>query len=115
MSEVSAWSTPTPQPSTATPSSAGLPRVLVVDDNADLRAYVHRILRDAHDVVDAEDGEAALAILQQRPIDLVVSDVMMPRLGGTGLLAAIRGDRRFDGVPVLLLSAQSEATSKASA
>src|SRR6202000_1582943 len=76
---------------TGEPASGGsttpAARLLVVDDNADLREYMSRILRAAgHDVRLAADGEAALQAARAEPPDLVLSDVMMPRLDGFGLL-----------------------------
>jgi PAS domain S-box-containing protein len=68
-------------------------RVLVVDDNADLRDYMRRILSQAgHEVAVAVDGQDALEAARAHAPDLIVSDVMMPRLDGFGLLRALRGD-----------------------
>ncbi len=85
--------------------------VLVVDDNADIRAYLRGHLErdDQYRVVEAADGEAALEAVRRRLPDLVVSDVMMPRLDGFGLLEAIRSDPETDFVPVVLLTARAEA------
>ena len=85
--------------------------VLVVDDSADIRAYVRGHLeRDGrYRVVEADDGEAALAAVRHRLPDLIVSDVMMPKLDGFGLLGALRGDPDTDFVPVVLLTARAEA------
>ncbi len=83
-------------------------RVMVVDDNADLRDYMRRILRQAgHSVTVAVDGEAALKAAREAPPDLIVSDVMMPRLDGFGLLRALRNDPLLCETPVLLLSARA--------
>jgi signal transduction histidine kinase/DNA-binding response OmpR family regulator len=83
------------------------PRVLLADDNADMRDYVMRLLGTQYDVRVVEDGEAALrAIREQRP-DLLLSDVMMPRLDGFGLLAAMRADPQLRDLPVILLSARA--------
>ena len=68
------------------------PRILWADDNADMRNYVRRLLAQQYDVEAVPDGEAALAAARARPPDLVLSDVMMPRLDGFGLLAALRAD-----------------------
>ncbi|SDD40245.1 PAS domain S-box-containing protein [Geodermatophilus telluris] len=87
------------------PARAG--RVLVADDNADMRDYVVRLLSPVHRVQAVADGQAALEAAQADPPDLVVSDVMMPRLDGVGLLAALRGDPRTARVPVVLLSARA--------
>jgi signal transduction histidine kinase len=68
------------------PTGDGRPFVLLADDNADMRHYVGRLLGARFDVQSVEDGEAAFeAALRRRP-DLVLSDVMMPRLDGFGLL-----------------------------
>jgi len=83
-------------------------RVLVADDNADMREYLVRLLKGAGYQVDAvTDGRAALEAVRADAPDLVVSDVMMPRLDGLALVAALRADRRTTGVPVLLLSARA--------
>jgi len=82
--------------------------ILVVDDNDDMRAYICRVLRTAHyRIHTAKDGEAALAHARQHRPDLVLSDVMMPRLDGFGLLAALRQDPALRTIPVLLLSARA--------
>ncbi|MFJ6728821.1 SpoIIE family protein phosphatase [Streptomyces sp. NPDC091281] len=94
------------RPHEAAPGSAV--RVLVADDNADLREYLTRILRGAGYAVDAvADGRAALGSARTRAPDLVVSDVMMPHLDGLSLVAALRADPRTASVPVLLLSARA--------
>jgi PAS domain S-box-containing protein len=83
-------------------------RVLVVDDNADLRDYMRRILRQAgHEVSVAVDGQAALDAAREAPPDLIVSDVMMPRLDGFAMLRVLRDDPVLRETPVLLLSARA--------
>ena len=83
-------------------------RVLVADDNADMREYLARLLRTAgYQVATVTDGQAALDAVRAGAPDLVISDVMMPRLDGLGLVAALRADARTAAVPVLLLSARA--------
>ncbi len=82
-------------------------RVLLVDDNADMRDYLARILSEHIEVEAVADGVAALAAAQARVPDLVLSDVMMPRLDGFGLLKALRADPRTREVPIILLSARA--------
>ena len=83
-------------------------RVLVADDNADMRDYLARLLRAAgYQVTTVTDGQAALNAVRAGAPDLVISDVMMPRLDGLGLVAALRADARTAAVPVLLLSARA--------
>ncbi|TDY20466.1 GAF sensor hybrid histidine kinase [Paraburkholderia sp. BL6665CI2N2] len=97
---------PASETSEAAPAAAA--RLLVVDDNADLREYMSRILRAAgHDVRLATDGQAALEAARAEPPDLVLSDVMMPRLDGFGLLRALRADPDLRDTPVLMLSARA--------
>lgn len=92
-----------PAPPGATPG-----RVLIVDDNADLRDYMRRMLAAVgHDVSVAADGEAALAMAREVRPEVIVSDVMMPRLDGFGLLAALREDEVLRETPVVLLSARA--------
>jgi signal transduction histidine kinase/DNA-binding response OmpR family regulator len=82
-------------------------RVLLAEDNADMRAYARRILGERWAVTAVGDGDAALASARASLPDLVVADVMMPGLDGFGLLRALRADPRTRGVPVLLLSARA--------
>ncbi|WP_035857312.1 SpoIIE family protein phosphatase [Cryptosporangium arvum] len=82
-------------------------RVLVADDNADMRDYLQRLLRGRYDVTTVVDGTAALGFARAHTPDLIVSDVMMPGLDGLELVAALRSDTRTAGIPVLLLSARA--------
>jgi signal transduction histidine kinase/DNA-binding response OmpR family regulator len=88
------------------------PRILLVDDNADMRDYMRRLLGGRYDVHVAEDGEAALAAIETRPPDLVLSDIMMPRLDGLGLLTRLRSDPRTSTLPIILLSARAGEESR---
>jgi len=82
-------------------------RIVLADDNADMRDYLHRLLASAYDVEAVADGVAALAAARRQRPDLVLSDVMMPGLDGFGLVARLRADARLRDVPVLLLSARA--------
>ena len=93
--------------SAQTQEQGGKPRVLLADDNADMREHVSHILGDAYEVVTAGDGEEALRLLRQDPPDLLLSDVMMPRLDGLGLLREIRADVTLQTLPVIFLSARA--------
>ena len=97
-----------PQEAAAHHHAAGvLGRVLVADDNADMREYITRILGDRWAVQAVAGGLEALAVAQQWRPDVIVSDVMMPGLDGFGLITALRADERTRGIPVLLLSARA--------
>ena len=82
-------------------------RIVLADDNADVRGYVRDLLSPYYTVETVTDGESALAAARRTRPDLILTDVMMPRLDGFGLLAAIRADERLRSVPVLLLSARA--------
>jgi signal transduction histidine kinase/DNA-binding response OmpR family regulator len=88
------------------------PRVLIADDNADMRAYIRRLLAERYEVITTGDGHEALAEARSRMPALILSDVMMPNLDGFGLLNAIRADAGLRKIPVILLSARAgeEAT-----
>jgi PAS domain S-box-containing protein len=88
------------------------PRILVADDNADMRRYVVRLLAYHFRVEVVSDGEAALASARDRPPDLILTDVMMPRLDGFGLLRELRADPRTRSVPVIMLSARAGEESR---
>jgi signal transduction histidine kinase len=89
------------------PEAMARARVLVVDDNPDLRAYVANLLKSTHSVVMAVDGVEALEAIRADPPDIVLSDVMMPRLDGFGLVRELRADPRTSSIPVILLSARA--------
>ena len=91
------------QPLAPSPSA----HILIVDDNADMRDYLTRILSEHHEVIAFADGAAALAAVNERVPDLILSDVMMPELDGFGLLKALRADARTQEIPVILLSARA--------
>lgn len=83
-------------------------RVLVVDDNADMRHYVRRLLTQAgYEVELASNGQDGLAAVAELRPELVLSDVMMPGLDGYGLLKALRSDPVTQSVPLILLSARA--------
>ncbi len=83
------------------------PRVLLADDNADMREHVRRILGDAYEITVAKDGREALEQIRREPPDLLLSDVMMPELNGIELLREVRGNPRTQTLPVIFLSARA--------
>jgi len=88
-------------------------RIVVADDNADLRGYISRLLSEGGYTVElAGDGNAALQILRQDRPDLLVADVMMPGLDGFDLLREVRADRKLGDLPVIMLSARAGEEAK---
>jgi signal transduction histidine kinase/DNA-binding response OmpR family regulator len=98
------------------PSSHSSPapsaRILVADDNADMRDYLKRLLSRFYQVEVVADGVAALAAVRQEMPDLVLTDVMMPGLDGFALLHRLRADVCTREVPILLLSARAGEESR---
>ncbi|MBS2965350.1 SpoIIE family protein phosphatase [Actinocrinis puniceicyclus] len=111
LAEAMQWleTVPDPGPRSAAPPAIAPPRplVMVVDDNADMRRHLERVCSPRWDVVLAGDGESALGLIRRRRPDLVITDVMMPKLDGLGLVAAIRADPQLASLPVVMLSARA--------
>ena len=83
------------------------PKILWADDNADMRDYVKRLLAERFEVTAVGDGEAALTAIRAERPELVLSDVMMPKLDGFSLIRALRTDPALNTIPVILLSARA--------
>ncbi|MFL5859828.1 MAG: ATP-binding protein [Solirubrobacteraceae bacterium] len=83
------------------------PRVLIADDNPDLRRYLTTLLAGSFDVEAVSDGDAALRVIRERRPDLLISDVMMSGLDGYQLLEAVRASPQTQDLPVILLSARA--------
>jgi PAS domain S-box-containing protein len=82
-------------------------RVILADDNRDMREYVRRLLARVYDVTAVADGEQALAAALENPPDLVLTDVMMPRMDGFALLRALRSAAATATIPLIMLSAKA--------
>ena len=83
------------------------PKILLADDNADMRDYVQRLLSSQFDVTTATNGAIALAMVQTNPPDLVLTDVMMPEMDGFELLRSLRSNPTTQNIPIILLSARA--------
>jgi PAS domain S-box-containing protein len=88
-------------------ATSSRPRVLLVDDNRDMREYVQRLLSSRFEVTTAENGRQALKKANEQLPALVLSDVMMPEMDGFQLLFALRENPATSSVPVVLLSARA--------
>lgn len=93
--------------STLVPISSRGCRVLVADDNDDMRRYVKGVLVQFYDVIEASNGQDALALALQEHPDLILSDIMMPGLSGFGLLKVLRSSPELRTTPFILLSAKA--------
>ena len=104
--EALGWLPGTPT-TTPAPVKGPRPRVVWADDNRDMREYVGRLLAGRYEVEAVSDGEEALAAVRRAPPDLVLADVMMPKLDGLALTRALRADPSSREIPVVLLSARA--------
>ena len=91
-----------------------MPHVLIVDDEVNIRRVLAAMLkREGYEVTTAADGEQALAVLHRTPVHVVVTDLVMPRLGGMELLRRVSQD--FPDVPVILITAHGSVDSAVAA
>ncbi|MES2888596.1 MAG: ATP-binding protein [Pseudomonadota bacterium] len=84
------------------------PSVLLVEDNHDMREFVAHTLSTECQVTTAVDGQDGMALALQQAPDLIITDVMMPRMSGEQLVRAVRARRELDPVPILLLTAKTD-------
>lgn len=97
---------PGPRPKVTIASSAASLRILLVDDSANLRTLVKGFLVSAgHEISEAEDGEAAVALYAAWRPDLILMDVMMPKIDGIEATRRIRSIAQDDWVPIIIMSA----------
>ena len=99
-----------PRPAAASGAERSI--ILLADDNADMREYVRRLLAARYEVEAVPDGQEAFEAARRRRPNLILTDVMMPRLDGFGLLRAVRADPDLREVPVVLLSARAGEEAK---
>ena len=89
-----------------------LPTVLIVDDNADIRAYLRNILQQDYQINEASDGQQGLALANEIVPDLIVSDVMMPVMNGLEFCQRVKSNLATSHIPVILLTAVPSASTK---
>ncbi|MHC1724597.1 MAG: response regulator [Syntrophobacteraceae bacterium] len=84
--------------------------VLIVDDFLTMRRIVRKILRDLdfENIIEAEDGSAAVDVLKTNKVDLIVSDWNMPKMTGLDLLKHVRGDEKIKDLPFLMITAEAQ-------
>src|SRR3990170_1177423 len=90
-------------------------RILIVDDNASMRADMIRILKASDpllEIAEASDGIEALKMLATVNVDLIIADLIMPRMDGLKLLSAIRQDERLEHTPVIIVTSRAEVEEK---
>lgn len=86
---------------------------LTVDDSKTMREMVSFTLKGAgFEVLEAEDGNHALSVLGGRNIDVVITDLNMPNMNGLDLIRSLRSNPQYQGVPILMLTTESDGTKK---
>ena len=111
--ETSGWRTGSPKASTSSDDNTAhgvgeqQQRVIIADDNADMRDYLYRLLSPFWSIEAVSNGRQALSSLEREPAALVITDVMMPEMDGFELVRAIRSSEKLSTTPVLLLSARA--------
>lgn len=88
------------------------PRILLVEDDAEIRGFIAGILQMEYRVLEAENGEEGLQLARKERPDLILSDVMMPIMSGLQLLVALRNTPETADIPVILLTARHEIAAK---
>lgn len=89
------------------------PRILIVDDEPDLLSVLHFGLEaDGFDVLEASDGEQGLSLARESSPDLIVLDLMLPRVDGYKVCRALKFDERYKRIPIFILSARSGETDR---
>jgi DNA-binding response OmpR family regulator len=86
--------------------------VLVVEDNADMRSYIRQYLEGSYQIIETQDGREGLETVLATIPDLVISDIMMPKMDGYTLCRALKTDEKTCHIPVILLTAKAAAEDK---
>ncbi|MGA7305882.1 MAG: response regulator, partial [Rhodothermales bacterium] len=94
-------------PETTLSAGPDAPLILIVEDNADVREYLRSHLGSNYRLVEAEDGEAGLAATREHRPDLIISDIMMPRMDGYEMCRLIKKNEDLRHIPVIMLTAKA--------
>ena len=85
-----------------------LPILLVVEDNSDLRRYIVDNFKDNYHTIEAKDGEEGISIAREEMPDIIISDIMMPKIDGLELCNTLKTDSLTNHIPIILLTALNE-------
>lgn len=88
-------------------NESALPTILIVDDNPDIRMYIKTILQEKYTIIEAKDGEDGIQKAVKNVPDLILSDVMMPKIDGVTMCQRLKGEMSTSHIPIILLTACS--------
>jgi two-component system, chemotaxis family, chemotaxis protein CheY len=102
------------EPNTPQASDSAMPKtILTIDDSRTMRDMLKMALGGAgFTVLQAVDGQDGLNVLARQPVDLIITDINMPKLDGYGVIRAVRKDPTYNDTPILVLSTEGEQESK---
>ena len=103
---------PKVSPNQETEINEELPIVLLIEDNPDLRSYIREVLESTYNVIEARHGEEGVAMAFEHIPDLVLSDLMMPKMDGLEVCKVLKEDMRSSHIPIILLTAKSSKEDK---
>lgn len=89
--------------------------ILLVEDNQELREFLKKVLTPQYRVLEAEDGQQGIQVAHQEQPDMIISDLMMPKLNGLDMVKRLKEDENSSHIPIILLTAKSDIESKLSA
>ncbi|MEQ9426653.1 MAG: response regulator [Cyclobacteriaceae bacterium] len=89
-----------------------LPRIMIVDDHNEIRQYISEVLTGHYNVIEASNGQDALEKLAKKPVDLIMTDLMMPWLDGFELIEKLEQDESLSDIPVMVVSARNTEKDK---
>jgi signal transduction histidine kinase/DNA-binding response OmpR family regulator len=90
----------------------GLSTVLLVEDNAEMRFYIKEVLGNSLNIIEAEDGLAALAVMAPLTPDLIISDMMMPGMDGRAFVTRLKEEDNFRNIPIVMLTALADSENR---
>jgi signal transduction histidine kinase/DNA-binding response OmpR family regulator/ligand-binding sensor domain-containing protein len=94
------------------PDSSALPSLLIVEDNADVRRYICSVLENKYRIVEGQNGEEGLRKSLEFIPDLIITDIMMPKMDGFQLCGTLKADSRTSHIPVIMLTAKATTDDK---
>ena len=97
-----------PQAIQSNPTDKNASRILIVEDNQELLTLMFQLLQSKYHVLTATNGREALEIVHNHPLDLIVSDVIMPEINGYELTHTLKQDKQFDHLPIILFTANAQ-------